>query len=102
MCKSIAEGGQRCAGHTRENYLKGVPGTPNWWDAAIAYASTPEGAARVKADRKHFVDTGFYDLAGALKSALQMGESHRAANRETARLVRALTNVAVATHLAYR
>jgi hypothetical protein len=43
MCTSIAEGGGRCAFHTRPDYRNAPFGTPEWDSAAAAYASTPTG-----------------------------------------------------------
>lgn len=43
MCTSQAEGGIRCAAHTRPRYQSAAFGTPEWDEAAAAYASTPTG-----------------------------------------------------------
>lgn len=50
MCKPVAEGGQRCAAHTRPAYEAATPGTPEWDDAAAAYASTPTGSRELQED----------------------------------------------------
>ena len=54
MCRSFAEGGARCATHTRPAYQTATFGTPEWDQAAAAYASTP---------------TGRVELAGSLAAA---------------------------------
>ena len=43
MCTSQADGGQRCAAHTRPAYQAATFGTAEWDAAAAAYASTPTG-----------------------------------------------------------
>lgn len=49
MCQSLAEGGLRCAAHTRPRYQTAEFGTPAWDEAAAAYASTPTGRMELAA-----------------------------------------------------
>ena len=55
MCQSRAEGGRRCAAHTRPRFLRalnniGSPGGQETFDeAAIEHATTPTGYAEVEA-----------------------------------------------------
>ena len=61
MCKSISEGGMRCAAHTRPGYLSAMKplalgathdkGQKALLEvAAVAYASTPNGVKQVRED----------------------------------------------------
>lgn len=59
MCQSIADGGLRCAAHTRPAYQTAEFGTSAWDAAAAAYASTP---------------TGRVELAGSLAAAEAAGD----------------------------
>lgn len=45
MCQSKAEGGRRCAAHTRPRYQAATFGTAEWDAAASDYAATREGEA---------------------------------------------------------
>lgn len=49
MCQSKADGGLRCAAHTRGPFGRAKFGTPGWEKAAVAYATTSEGAAVMEA-----------------------------------------------------
>lgn len=84
MCKAISEGGQRCAAHTRSHYLTAQPGTPEWDDAAVNYASTPEGLQKITDDGNAATDHGNYEFAIACESAVERGSALRLANQETA------------------
>lgn len=84
MCKSHAEGGQRCAASTRAKYEATPPTSPEWEQVAVEYASTREGHDRLK-DQAH--DARYnrdYDLEARLLRARFLGASLREANREVA------------------
>lgn len=110
MCKSFAEGGQRCAHHTREKLEakaaaveaavaafadgSGVPNPAAWraaqdeWEKAAAeYASTDEGHAHLSAQA---AAAGDMDTQALLNTVIAKGEALRAANRETAALIKAV------------
>lgn len=84
MCRSTAEGGQRCAAHTRPGYLAATFGTSEWDEAAADYASTPEGT-RVLQDE--FENSRNPERSIACFTALSRGAGRREANRETARQI---------------
>jgi hypothetical protein len=108
MCKSRAEGGQRCAAHTRPAYESAVFGTNEWDDAAAQFASTPTGnrellsecdrlAAAMRDWEVDHVGTRISESNlgelhalqirwAALGKALNNGEDVRAANAEAARI----------------
>lgn len=101
MCKSIAEGGQRCAAHTRpaaEAALavldkQGANAlTDAHMNALSDYASTPTGQAELG---KHRFDTVTKESADALsrrealESAMRTGQRKTAASREIANRLRA-------------
>lgn len=88
MCKSRAEGGQRCAAHTRPAYEAAEFGTPEWERAAVEYASTPTGADHVRFDRDERLNAGDLERWAALNTALRQGEAMREANREAADVIR--------------
>lgn len=48
MCRSQAEGGQRCSAHTGTAYRKAITGTAGWDQAAAEHASTPGGRAEIE------------------------------------------------------
>lgn len=96
MCKTISEGGQRCAAHTRTAYEAAIYGTPEWDKAAAEFASTPKGrtelllARQAAQDELDALSTGASQdeqvraitrLAG-LTAALERGETLREMNRE--------------------
>lgn len=87
MCKSIEQGGRRCAAHTRPRYEGEVPGTPGWDDAAAAYASTREGAQRLQREATEAAARGETELEAALRNALQAGERIKAAAFEAERQI---------------
>jgi hypothetical protein len=101
MCKSVVEGGQRCAAHTRGAYEAAIPLTGAWESAAAEYASTPSGRsaleaelasvqARVSADA--FVGRSSFENAVAkaagLQVALERGAGIRQANKDAAGLIK--------------
>jgi hypothetical protein len=84
MCRSQAEGGQRCAAHTRPAFIKTSFGTPEWEDAAAAFASTPAGYDEIVnaiCDAEADDDFG---RAAALTAAMRKGQAIRASNMEVA------------------
>lgn len=83
MCKSIAEGGMRCAAHTRPAYaaklaeLRSVTEITQedhaaFTEAARAYAATPTGSKAVAADIEALADSN-PDLSEALRAAATQG-----------------------------
>jgi uncharacterized protein with HEPN domain len=83
MCDSIAEGGQRCAAHTRPRFERAVPGTAAWDDAAADYAATPAGHTELQRLLDVATVSGDITSEAALRSALRVGETRRAAYMET-------------------
>jgi hypothetical protein len=89
VCRSEADGGQRCAAHTRPAYaaataaFESAPDDPRAQDdltaAAAAYASTPTGRERVHADASR-PGTGAQHAA-CLRTAIARGEAIRAAHQ---------------------
>ena len=109
MCRSLAEGGQRCASHTRPAYESALvdydhacspagqgaftpPGGMNaakrLTDAAAHYASTREGAVRVGAEADARTGAGDVDTGALLGQAVQQGQRIRQAAQDTAGIVR--------------
>lgn len=108
MCRSMAEGGQRCAAHTREKLtlkataveqavkaLTAGHGDPSalrtaqeeWETAAAEYASTDEGHTHLSTQA---AAAGDMDTQALLNTVIAKGEALRAANRETAALIKAV------------
>lgn len=81
MCKAHADGGQRCAAHTRPAYVSAVPGTACWDDAASQHASTPAGLTELTIARNTAAANGDFATAAACESALRRGNSIREGNR---------------------
>jgi hypothetical protein len=87
MCKSKAEGGRRCASHTRGVYKKaleqaiktrGKCGTIGPLAlAAEHYASTDEGYERIRSDILNAAHRKDYDLDRALTDAWLRGSNAR-------------------------
>lgn len=106
VCKATAEGGQRCSAHTREKMdLKskavekaaaaGDMGAlraaqTEWEDAAAEYASTDKGHDHLSAQADAALAEGDYDTSALLSTVVRKGEAMRAANRETAALIKAV------------
>lgn len=96
MCKSIAEGGLRCAAHTRKGYvsalkpvLDGEKITPAQvsvlYIIATAYASTPRGQEAVQADIEHFSKKRNKEMVNILSISAKNGqESYEKAKEATA------------------
>lgn len=93
MCRSQAEGGTRCAAHTRPRYKAARFGTVEWDEAAAEFASTRSGAAELKAE---IGSTGSEDRRAALTSALTRGKGLAEANGEVRRQVAAAAKVPAA------
>jgi GNAT superfamily N-acetyltransferase len=86
MCKSQAEGGQRCAAHTRGPYQRATMSDPNWDDVARNYASTPEGSTALQHAADEAARTGNVEAEARLRTALTRGRSLRDTNTTLARL----------------
>lgn len=89
MCKSVAEGGQRCATRARARYIRTPPFLPAWDTVAAEYASTPEGEQELRSEAQTKMDARDFDAAARLYSAIIRGVAMRQANRETADRIRA-------------
>lgn len=87
MCKSQAEGGQRCAAHTRKKFLATPATDPAYDDVAAEYASTPEGHRTLTDAAIEASLDGDFATEARLKAIIDRGESIRAANREAATLI---------------
>ena len=101
MCNSEAEGGQRCAGHTRPRYeaatrvLNAASGTEAplaaavedaWVQAAAEYASTPEGRDRLNDARDEAASQGWVKAAARTRTALAKGNALRDTNDQIRRV----------------
>lgn len=93
MCKSISEGGLRCAAHTRPGYLAAIKpltlgetldkGQKALLEvAATAYASTPNGIKQVKEDVTKYARSRKHEIAAILRRATEEGERNYKAARE--------------------
>ena len=82
MCDSIADGGQRCAYHSRPRFRAAIPGTQAWDDAAADYAATPTGRQELEASLEQVVASGKIGMEAALRAALRFGQSRREAYLE--------------------
>lgn len=82
MCRSIAEGGQRCASHTRERFNRLSRGDAGWVDAAVEYASTPEGRQRIVAAAVRESSGNRFEREAELQEIVKQGDALRAANQE--------------------
>ena len=77
MCRSIADGGLRCAAHTRGAYAQARPGTAAWDAAAAEYAATSEGKAVLERRAAHCDSAGNIDEAERTRAALRAGVQRR-------------------------
>lgn len=75
MCKTVREGGQRCAAHTRPRYERATPGTEDWDRYAASYASTPSGQRQLTMELAAAEPDS--DHAAALAQALKRGAQIR-------------------------
>lgn len=105
MCKSAAEGGQRCSAHTRARFDKATDnlavaaatGDPEriqqaraaWETAAVEHASTREGRNELRKKVSEHTAAGDDDLAANTTNIIQRGTALQAANREVAEAIRA-------------
>jgi hypothetical protein len=79
MCKTLAEGGKRCAAHTRPRYEAATFGTPEWDRASADYAATPSGRKALTAAQHEAEQAGDVERAVAFTHALREGERLAAA-----------------------
>lgn len=77
MCRSQAEGGARCASHTRPAYQSAHFGTPEWDEAAAAYASTPTGRMELLGSKAAAEEARDVASVVAFEHALTQGERMR-------------------------
>lgn len=77
MCQSPAEGGRRCAMHTRAVFESLSATSPLWDEAAAAYATTTEGHAAVIREADLAYRAGDYDRAARLDDAVRRAEAER-------------------------
>lgn len=93
MCKSISEGGLRCAAHTRPGYLAAIkPLTLGvtldkgqkalLGVASTAYASTPNGIKQVREDATKYARSRKHEIAAILRNAVEEGERNYKSARE--------------------
>lgn len=83
----MAEGGQRCAAHTRARYQAAAPGTSEWDDAAAQHASTLGGRKELQqalAAQRTTDPAGTSERTAALETALRRGEQLRERNQAVA------------------
>lgn len=90
MCRSTAQGGQRCAAHTRPAYQQAVFGTANWDHAAAEHASTRTGEKEMQAEAERALANHDVERAAALHTAMKQGLNRRVANAATGSIVRAM------------
>ena len=85
MCKSLADGGQRCAAHTRRAFERfAMYQTTQWDEAAAEYASTREGQEVLQAKATEFAEQGNHDHEARCRAALTKGLNIREANADAA------------------
>ena len=77
MCRSLADGGARCASHTRPAYQTAPFGTPEWDEAAAAYASTPTGRMELLGSKAAAEEARDVTSVVAFEHALTQGERMR-------------------------
>lgn len=85
MCKSLADGGQRCAAHTRRAFERASMYSGEKWDEAAAqYASTREGQEVLQAKATEFAEAGHHEHEARARAALKRGLDIRDANADAA------------------
>lgn len=85
MCKSQADGGQRCAAHTRKAFERYAMYQGEKWDEAAAqYASTAEGQKAIIAKAEEFAGAGHHEHEARCRAALTKGLDIRDANADAA------------------
>lgn len=88
MCKSVAEGGQRCATHLRPVYLKAIAPAlqkpsldlgeqVRLASSAVAYATTVSGIKGIEEDILKFALAGKHEVVEVLKFSLEEGKVQR-------------------------
>lgn len=82
MCDSIAQGGYRCAAHTRPRFQNAPINTPAWEDAAADYAATPSGKRDLERLASDARRAGDIEMEAALTTALRVGEGRRQAYKD--------------------
>lgn len=100
MCRSLADGGQRCAAHTRAAFRAAEStfssGDEAWMQAAVDYASTREGAGHFESESARAGMEGRYDDEALFASALQRGLNQRKINDEARlRIIEATTQAPI-------
>ena len=104
MCRSQAEGGQRCASYAREAVAKAqgdlvtarLERSPRKISAAMMaldvahaqYASTPEGQKVYAVQQREAEESLDFDLAASLVTTQAQGEKIRAAAKDTRAIVK--------------
>lgn len=96
MCRSIADGGQRCASHTREalasaNNMHRI-GSPEWTEAAVDYASTTEGQNYFARRAKEARAEGEIEQEVEFRQVAQRGRTQREVNDEARMRILAAQN----------
>jgi hypothetical protein len=105
VCKSQRDGGQRCAAHTRPRLdaatralhaaaASGDPGRiaaahQGWEEAAVEYASTPEGRDHFAALAGQSAESGDYDTEALLNVIVRRGQDLNAANKDAGSILAA-------------
>lgn len=103
MCKSRAQGGRRCAAHTRPAYRQVLaawranPGfipTDAQVNAVVAFASTPAGATEIRHAVDFVESVGDIPFAAVLHHATRLGAQHMDAAADAERAIRTRANPA--------
>lgn len=86
MCKSVRQGGQRCAAHTRAAYQRALNGSDQdtLRSTAVAYGSTTEGRGVLLREMHQHIEQERFEDAARVNSYIAAGDSLRAANSESA------------------
>lgn len=98
MCKSLAEGGMRCAAHTRPAYVRALaqvaanPASDTdsleaFGHAARAYAATPTGYKAVLKEVEERTNAGQIELATLLEISARNGEMDYRASKDATRII---------------
>lgn len=82
VCKSQADGGKRCAAHTRPRFEAATFGTSEWDEAAAEFARTKAGREVVTQVALAALRERDIDRACAAQAALDVAERRDAADRE--------------------
>ena len=85
MCRSIAQGGLRCASHARARFHSLTPAIGQQWDDAAAdYAATKEGFDHLLRDATVAALDGNFEHEARIRSAITQGQARKAAAEEIA------------------